>query len=113
MLPQPERNMLVWRAADIKTVRVRKDRRVTIGRGVPQQHPLARAERLPVQHGVACDDARHVHHGRGPAQDLLDRRRQERGIGGKPGALGRCSQRASMPPEIALRVVSLPARMSR
>ena len=41
-----------------------------------------------MQDGVACDDARHVHHGRGPAQDLLDRGRQERGIGGEPGALG-------------------------
>ena len=41
MLPQPERQVLVRAAADIKAVRVGKDRRIAVRRRVPQEHPLA------------------------------------------------------------------------
>ena len=66
----------IRRAADVEARRVVEDLLVEVGGGEVQADPLPLAHRLAAHLGVLERGALEDHGGRGPAQDLVDRRRR-------------------------------------
>ena len=76
---------------------------------VDHHHRVAGADGATTERRVVQRHATHGAHGRGPAHDLVGRRGPQRLVGGEARTPSGCSNSASMPCAIALRVVSLPA----
>ena len=111
--PKPKLDVGIGVSVDAQLTGVgAEDLLVTVGRGVEQQH------RVPGVHGLPADGdrlggrAQERDHRRGPAQQLLDGPGDERAVRPQRRPLVGCSERATRPPEIRLRVVSLPATSS-
>ena len=113
VLAEAEREVRVRVAVDPERERIVEHLFVAVRRREEQRDLLARADRLAAHLAVLGGDAREVDDRAHPAQDLLDRVGQQLGIvaAASPTA-SRCSENASRPPLIALRVVSLPASTS-
>src|SRR5262249_8369065 len=76
VLAAPEADVVVRPAVDAEAVAVGEDLLVAVRRGVEEAGGLARADLLAAQLEVARGGPAELDHRRGPAHDLLDRRRE-------------------------------------
>ena len=110
VLAEAEREVRVRAAIDPERERIVEHLLVAVRRREVERDLLAGADRHAAHLAVLGGGAGEVADRADPAQDLLDRVGQQLGIA--PAASPtrpRCSENASRPPLIALRVVSLPA----
>ena len=90
MLAAAERDVRVGMTGDLEVLGiVAEDFLVAVGRAVEHDDGVALFDALAADFDVGGRGARHVRHRGGPAQHLLDRCRDERGVGDQLGALVR------------------------
>ena len=77
----------VGAAPEVEADRVDEDLLVPVGRALPEQHLVPGPDRVARQVGGDRGGAPLGRRGRGPAQDLLDRRRQQAEVGPQGGQL--------------------------
>ena len=112
--PEAEAHVRVGVAVDAQPVGVGAEHLlVPVGRGVDQQHRVALGDRHAPDGGGRGGRAHERDDRRRPAQQLLDGAREERPVGPQRRPLVRGARPGPPgPPEIRLRVVSLPATSS-
>jgi hypothetical protein len=76
----PERQVRVWVAADVETVRIGEGGFVAVGRGERDDHLVAGPDVLPAEVAVGGGGPAERHDRRPPAQHLLDRAGQQRRV---------------------------------